>query len=145
MRRLPLRYALLSTIGLLTLGPALVIGAVTASAQTPAKVSADPAAAAPKYDPTKPYPPYTAPRLKIGQPDLQGTWSNSTLTPMTRKRDVADRAVYTEDEVRALEQAMVDEIEEGLKPDRCGCAGGICAAEKSQARVCGRWRRRGRV
>ena len=33
----------------------------------------------------------TAPRLKIGQPDLQGTWSNSTLTPMTRRPDVKDR------------------------------------------------------
>ena len=111
-----MRYALLSTLGLLTLGSALVIGGGAALAQTPAKIAADPAAASPKYDPTKPYPPYAAPRLKIGQPDLQGTWSNSTLTSMTRRRDVADRAVYTEDEVRALEQAMVDEIEEGNAP-----------------------------
>jgi hypothetical protein len=75
-----LRYALL-----LTLGTALSFGAV-AVAQTPAKPAAQPAA--PKYDPTKPYPAYTAPRLLIGQPDLQGTWSNSTLTKMTRPAGV---------------------------------------------------------
>jgi hypothetical protein len=106
-----LRYALL-----LTLGTALSVGAFAALAQTPSTPAARPAAAAAKYDPTKPYPAYAAPRLKIGQPDLQGTWSNSTLTPMTRRPDVKERLVYTEDEVRKLEQAMVDEIEEGNAP-----------------------------
>jgi hypothetical protein len=111
-----LRYALLLSVGLLSIGTAMSVGAFAALAQTPATPAAQPAAAAAKYDPTKPYPPYTAPRLKIGQPDLQGTWSNSTLTPMSRRPDVKDKAVYTEDEVRALEQAMVDEIEEGNAP-----------------------------
>jgi hypothetical protein len=86
---------------------------VAASAQAPAKAAAQPAA--PKYDPTKPYPAYTAPRLKIGQPDLQGTWSNSTLTKMTRPAGVTS-LVYSEAEVAKLEQAMVQEIEEGQEP-----------------------------
>ena len=98
-----MRYALI-----LALGTALSCVAPTAHAQTPATQ-----AAAPKYDPTKPYPPYAAPRLKIGQPDLQGYWSNSTLTPMTRRPDVKDPAVYTEEEVDKLEHAMMQEIEEG--------------------------------
>ncbi|MGH6643975.1 MAG: hypothetical protein ACRED3_14900 [Bradyrhizobium sp.] len=84
------------------------------SAQTPAKPAAQPAAA-PHYDRTKPYPAYAAPRLKIGQPDLEGFWSNTTLTKMTRPRDVSS-LVYTEAQVKELEQAMVDEIEEGAVP-----------------------------
>ena len=106
-----LRYALL-----LTLGTALSVGAIGAIAQTPAKpVAAARPAAAPKYDPTKPYPTYSAPRLKIGQPDLQGTWSNSTLTKMTRPAGVSN-LVYTEAEVAKLEQDMVQEIDEGNAP-----------------------------
>jgi hypothetical protein len=103
-----LRYALV-----LALGTALSVGAVATFAQTPAKPAA--AQAAPKYDPTKPYPAYTAPRLKIGQPDLQGTWSNSTLTKMTRPAGVTS-LVYSDAEVKQLEQAMVQEIEEGQEP-----------------------------
>ena len=69
----------------------------------------------PKYDPTKPYPAYTAPRLKIGQPDLQGFWSNTTLTKMTRPAGVTS-LVYSEEEVAKLEHEMVKEIEEGAAP-----------------------------
>ena len=104
-----MRYALL-----LTLSTLLSVAGHGAFAQTPATpAAAARPAAAPKYDPTKPYPTYSAPRLKIGQPDLQGTWSNSTLTPMTRRAEFKDRAIYTEAEVKHLEQAMVQEIEEG--------------------------------
>ena len=107
----PLRYALI-----LTLGTALSVGAFAAFAQTPAKPATQAAAtAAPKYDPTKPYPAYTAPRLKIGQPDLQGFWANSTLTKMTRPRGVTG-LVYTEEEAAKLEHEMVEEIEEGQAP-----------------------------
>jgi len=67
------------------------------------------------YDHTKPYPAYTAPRLGFGQPDLQAIWSNATLTPMTRPSKVKDQAVYTEEEVRKMEQAIVDEVVEGNK------------------------------
>lgn len=103
-----MRYALV-----LALGTALSFGVVAAHAQTP---TAKPAAAqAPKYDPTKPYPPYTAPKLKIGQPDLQGFWTNTTLTKMTRPTGVTS-LVYTEAQVKELEQAMVDEIAEGQAP-----------------------------
>jgi hypothetical protein len=104
-----LRHALI-----LALGTALSFGAVAAYAQTPAKPAAQ-TAAAPKYDPTKPYPAYTAPKLKIGQPDLQGFWANTTLTKMTRPAGVSS-LVYTEAQVQELEQAMVQEIEEGAAP-----------------------------
>ncbi len=104
--RFRLRYALI-----LTLTTAMIACAPHALAQTP---QAQPAAAQ-KYDPTKPYPPYTAPRLKIGQPDLQGFWTNTTLTKLTRPAGVTS-LVYSEEEVARLEQEMVDEIAEGNAP-----------------------------
>jgi hypothetical protein len=99
-----LRHALI-----LTLGTILSVGAVAAFAQTPAQ----PAAA--KYDRTKPYPAYSAPKLKIGQPDLQGFWHNTTLTKLMRPAGVTS-LVYSEAEVARLEQEMVEEIEEGQEP-----------------------------
>jgi hypothetical protein len=104
-----MRYALI-----LALSTVLSVGAVAALAQTPAKPAAQPAATA-KYDPTKPYPAYTAPRLKIGQPDLQGFWHNTTLTKMTRPAGVTS-LVYSEEEVARLEQEMVQEIADGNAP-----------------------------
>ena len=59
---------------------------------------------------------YKAPRTAFGQPDLSGFWSNSTLTPMIRPAKLGDRLVHTEEEVKAMEQAVVDEVEEGNKP-----------------------------
>jgi hypothetical protein len=59
---------------------------------------------------------YHAPRTAFGQPDLSGYWSNSTLTPMTRKPELGDRLVYTPAEVKKLEDFVVHEIEEGNKP-----------------------------
>jgi hypothetical protein len=104
-----LRYALIFT--LTTALTAALAGAPQAFAQTP---QAQPASAS-TYDPTKPYPPYTAPRLKIGQPDLQGFWTNTTLTKMIRPSGVTS-LVYTEEEVAKIEQEMVEEIEEGNAP-----------------------------
>jgi hypothetical protein len=69
----------------------------------------------PDYDHTKPYPDYKAPRTAWGAPDLMGIWSNASLTTLTRPAKVKD-AVYSEDEVSKLEQAVVDEVEEGNKP-----------------------------
>jgi hypothetical protein len=101
------RYALI-----LALGTAISVGGVDAVAQAPLGGN-KPVAAARKYDPTKPYPAYTAPRLNIGQPDLQGVWSNATLTPPSRPAALKDRTAYTEEEVAKLEGQVQVEIEEG--------------------------------
>ena len=103
-----MRHALLATIAT-SLSIALAFGAPAALAQSPTAQTAQ------KYDPAKPYPPYTAPKLKIGQPDLQGFWHNTTLTKMTRPAGVKS-LVYTEEEVGKIEQEMVEEIEEGNAP-----------------------------
>ncbi len=109
-----MRHALILTLGTALSAMSLAMTPLAASAQTPAAKPAA-ATAGPKYDPTKPYPAYTAPKLKIGQPDLQGFWTNVTLTKMTRPAGVSSLA-YTEAQVKELEQAMVDEIEEGNAP-----------------------------
>jgi hypothetical protein len=59
---------------------------------------------------------YKAPRLPFGQPDLQGYWSNATLTPMARPAKYGARGVMTPDEVKAAEQAVQDEVADGNKP-----------------------------
>ena len=57
--------------------------------------------------------PYKAPRTGFGQPDIGGYWSNATLTPMTRPGKIKDQAVYSEEEVKKLEDAVVLEVKEG--------------------------------
>ena len=44
------------------------------------------------------------PRTPWGDPDLQGTWTGSTLTPLERPRDLVGKAFLTEEEAARLEQ-----------------------------------------
>ena len=46
---------------------------------------------------------WKAPRLPDGRPDLQGVWTNATLTPLERPKHLADRRFLTEEEAKALE------------------------------------------
>ena len=41
---------------------------------------------------------WTVPRTADGRPDLQGVWSNATLTPFERPRDLAGKQFFTEQE-----------------------------------------------
>ena len=59
---------------------------------------------------------YKAPRTSFGQPDLMGFWSNSTLTPINRPAKLGTQSVYSEAEVKKMEAAVVEEVEEGNKP-----------------------------
>lgn len=45
------------------------------------------------------------PRTEYGHPDLQGFWTNTTLTPIERPVELGDQKVYTETEALALENA----------------------------------------
>jgi hypothetical protein len=49
---------------------------------------------------------YRAPRNSFGQPDLQGMWTNSTLTPVERPARLGDKLVLTQEEARAMEVAI---------------------------------------
>jgi hypothetical protein len=46
-----------------------------------------------------------APRTPWGHPDLQGLWTNSTITPLERPAAYAGREFLTEQEARALDEA----------------------------------------
>ena len=65
-----------------------------------------------------PYGDYKAPRNSFGQPDLSGFWSNASLTPLTRPKDVGDRLVYTEEEVATIEgRVEIEEAEANQRTD----------------------------
>jgi hypothetical protein len=51
---------------------------------------------------------WRVPRLPNGQPDLQGVWTNPTITPFERPTELADRPVLTEKEAAELETRTVD-------------------------------------
>jgi hypothetical protein len=48
------------------------------------------------------------PHTADGRPDLQGTWTNATLTPMERPAEFAGKATVTDQEARAYEKKDLD-------------------------------------
>jgi len=57
---------------------------------------------------------WVMPRTPDGHPDLQGTWSNKTMTPFERRR--GQGPVYTPEEVAEREQGFVERVERGSEP-----------------------------
>jgi len=81
------------------LATALALGALAPASPAAAQSSGD----------------YEPPQTIFGQPDLQGNWSNSTLTPLERPRG-REGLVLSEEVVDSLESAAQSEFEEGLEP-----------------------------
>src|SRR5678815_162490 len=54
--------------------------------------------------------PYKAPRTSLGQPDLQGVWTNATITPLSRPSKFGERAMLTPDEAAAMEKATAAQV-----------------------------------
>jgi hypothetical protein len=52
--------------------------------------------------------PYTTPHTPWGEPDLQGTFSNRTITPFERPANVNGREYFTPEEVAAMEKAATE-------------------------------------
>ncbi|HEY6509592.1 MAG TPA: hypothetical protein VIY56_16335, partial [Vicinamibacterales bacterium] len=48
---------------------------------------------------------YTAPRNAFGQPDLEGVWTNDSITPLQRPAAWANKTTLTDAEVEQLRQA----------------------------------------
>ena len=48
------------------------------------------------------------PRTPWGDPDLQGLWSNATLTPLQRPADLADTEFFTPEDARAWVEARIE-------------------------------------
>ena len=59
--------------------------------------------------PSKTTKPYTAPRTVDGQPDLQGFWTNVTLTPLQRPANLANKEFFTPAEAEAYEKQLVSQ------------------------------------
>ena len=67
---------------------------------------------------------WTTPRTPDGHPDLQGTWSNTTLTPLERPADLAGKPYLTEQEAAEYEKRTF-----GVKSlDTSGHLGGLRAS-----------------
>jgi hypothetical protein len=52
------------------------------------------------------------PRTPDGHPDLQGTWTNATVTPLERPDALAGKATLSDAEARVLETKSADELAE---------------------------------
>jgi len=50
---------------------------------------------------------WSPPRTAEGQPDLQGIWTNATITPFERPAELADKPFLTEQEAAAYEARIV--------------------------------------
>jgi hypothetical protein len=62
---------------------------------------------------------WTPPRTTDGQPDLQGVWTNNTVTPLERPKDLAGKEFYTEAEMQTLakqERERLDQVEDEGQP-----------------------------
>jgi hypothetical protein len=51
---------------------------------------------------------WTPPRTADGRPDLQGIWSNATLTPFERPAELAGKEFFTEAEAAEFTRATLD-------------------------------------
>src|SRR5579884_1188297 len=53
---------------------------------------------------------WTPPRTPDGQPDLQGVWEMSTLTPLERPAEFAGKPFLTEQEAAAYQKRTLDQL-----------------------------------
>jgi hypothetical protein len=53
---------------------------------------------------------WTLPRTPDGKPDLGGIWTNSTLTPLERPREVAGKEFFTQEEVAEHEKRELERV-----------------------------------
>jgi hypothetical protein len=72
--------------------------------------------------------PWTPPRTVDGVPDLQGVWTNNTVTPLQRPKNLAGKEFYTDAEMEALAKKEQDRLakneEDGL-PTQPGTAADV--------------------
>jgi hypothetical protein len=50
---------------------------------------------------------WTPPKTAGGQPDMEGIWTNATLTPLERPKELGDKKYFTEAEAAAFEKQVV--------------------------------------
>src|SRR5262252_1831869 len=82
---------------------ALVLAIVPAAGQTTKEAPKAKTAAAAKGT-------WTPQRTPDGQPDLQGVWTNNTVTPLQRPKELAGKEFYTEAELKELQKRQQDRL-----------------------------------
>ena len=92
-------------LGLLAVGAAVAL--IAAPSNAPAQAARTAASKAPAYK---------AARLAWGAPDLGGTWTNVTITPLQRAAQYGNRTVMTPEEVRAAEGKAIDKAKYEDRP-----------------------------
>jgi len=88
------RFCCISALGILAI-------LLLVAAETPAQDTSS------ANQPAAPAKSWTAPRTPDGHPDLQGTWSNQTLTPFERPSNMAGKEYFTKEEAAALEKQIM--------------------------------------
>ena len=66
---------------------------------------------------------WTLPRTPDGAPDLEGVWTNATITPFERPRALADKPFLTREEAAALERQSAERREENDSHPKPGDVG----------------------
>ena len=61
---------------------------------------------------------WTPPRTPGGQPDLEGIWSNATLTPLERPPELAGKQFLTEQEAAEYEKRVIENYDADRRPTR---------------------------
>jgi hypothetical protein len=97
-----MRLRLFQTLTALAIAGAMATAAtITVQGQT--QTSGKPAAAAK----------YTVPRTPDGKPDLQGNWSNNSVTPLQRPKAWEGKTVLNDAELEQLRKLVVEVTEDG--------------------------------
>jgi hypothetical protein len=77
---------------------------------------------------TQPGKTWTQPRTSDGQPDLEGYWTNNTITPLERPKELGSKEFYTEEEMgarRKQEGSRLKLNEEEGRPTEAGTAADV--------------------
>lgn len=92
-----------AAVAILLTPVASVVGQTPASLAKSASVS--------KHAGAKPTAVWTPSHTPDGQPDLEGIWNNSTITPLQRPRDLAGKEFFTEQEAAEYQRKMLADLD----------------------------------